>query len=81
MARMLISITVIMIEATRDYSYGIPLMIALTAAKWVGDLFNGPAAQLSHSVPGLHPTLQPRNQKTQALCKRDPERASAGFCA
>jgi H+/Cl- antiporter ClcA len=40
MARMTISITVIMIEATNDYSYGLPLMLALITARWVGNLFN-----------------------------------------
>ena len=40
MARMTISITVIMIEATDDYSYGLPLMLTLMTARWVGNSFN-----------------------------------------
>ena len=40
MARMTISITVIMIEATNDYSYGLPLMLTLMTARWVGNCFN-----------------------------------------
>lgn len=40
MARMTISITVIMIEATNDYSYGLPLMLTLMTARWVGNSFN-----------------------------------------
>lgn len=40
MARMTISITVIMIEATNDYSYGLPLMLTLMTARWVGNTFN-----------------------------------------
>lgn len=40
MARMTISITVIMIEATNDYSYGLPLMLTLMTTRWVGNMFN-----------------------------------------
>lgn len=38
--RMTISLTAILIEATQGISFGLPVIIVLIMAKWVGDFFN-----------------------------------------
>eukprot|EP00045_Choanoeca_perplexa_P012758 m.141394 g.141394 ORF g.141394 m.141394 type:complete len:102 (+) comp16125_c0_seq26:1871-2176(+) len=37
---MTISLTVIIIEATGNVSYGLPIIVVVLFAKWVGDYFN-----------------------------------------
>jgi chloride channel 7 len=40
MTRMTISLTVIVIEATGNVTFGLPIMLAVIFAKWIGDSFN-----------------------------------------
>ena len=38
--RMTISLTVILLECTGDITFGLPVIMVLIIAKWVGDFFN-----------------------------------------
>lgn len=37
---MTISLTAIIVEATKDINFGLPVMLVLMITKWVGDFFN-----------------------------------------
>lgn len=37
--RMTISLTAIIVETTKDITFGLPIMLVLMIAKWIGDLF------------------------------------------
>ena len=39
-SRMTVSLAVMLLESTGDYQFGLPLMAALMAARWTGNLFN-----------------------------------------
>ena len=53
--RMTISLTVILIECTGDITFGLPIVMVLIIAKWVGDFFN-PVSHLTPPPP-LNPLL------------------------
>lgn len=58
MARMTISLTVIMLEATGDVQYVLPLMVTLIAARWAGNAFNEGLYDIHIHLNGL-PILEP----------------------
>ncbi|XP_054762760.2 H(+)/Cl(-) exchange transporter 7-like [Lytechinus pictus] len=49
--RMTISLTVILMEATGNISYALPIMVVLMIAKWIGDIFN-------HGLYDIHIQVQ-----------------------
>ena len=49
---MTISLTVILIEAISNISFGLPIMIVLMVAKWIGDIFNEVQAQYLRNYIG-----------------------------
>uniref|UniRef100_A0A0K8T5F2 Chloride channel protein n=1 Tax=Lygus hesperus TaxID=30085 RepID=A0A0K8T5F2_LYGHE len=51
--RMTISLTIILIEATGNISFGLPLMITLMTAKWVGDYFTEAFYDLHIQLQGV----------------------------
>ncbi|XP_012271787.1 H(+)/Cl(-) exchange transporter 7 [Orussus abietinus] len=51
--RMTISLTAILIEATQGISFGLPLIIVLIMAKWVGDFFNEGIYEIHIQMAGI----------------------------
>lgn len=71
MARITISLAVILIEATGNTQWTLPLLLAVVAAKWVGDLFNRGIYDIHihlKRVPFLEAFPEP---EMQHMCVRD----------
>jgi len=51
--RMTISLTVILIETTNEITYGLPIMVTLLAAKFIGDLFNFGLYDIHNEMKGI----------------------------
>ena len=51
--RMTLALTVILIESTANTSFGLPLMMSLLIAKWMGDLFNHGMMEVSIEAKGI----------------------------
>ncbi|XP_050432472.1 H(+)/Cl(-) exchange transporter 7-like [Adelges cooleyi] len=51
--RMTISLTIILIEATGDITFGLPLMICLLTAKWIGDYFTESIYDIHIQLSGI----------------------------
>lgn len=92
MARMTISLTVILLEATGDMQYVLPLMLTLMAARFTGNVFNEGLydihIHLKH-IPFLEPdvpSVAERNEivagqvmSTEVKCLRPVERAGVVY--
>ncbi|CAB3397413.1 unnamed protein product [Caenorhabditis bovis] len=74
--RMTISLTAIIMEATKDITFGLPIMLVLMITKWVGDMFNEGLYD-SHidlaEVPilGWNPPKMSRNILADRVMRRD----------
>jgi len=51
--RMTLALTVILIESTANKSFGLPLMMSLLVAKWVGDMFNHGMMEIAIEAKGI----------------------------
>ena len=92
MARMTISLTVILLEATGDMQYVLPLMLTLMAARFTGNVFNDGLYDIHiklKNIPFLEPDVPPiaeRNEivagqvmSTEVKCLRPVERAGVVY--
>mmetsp|Transcript_26636 Transcript_26636/g.34715 ORF Transcript_26636/g.34715 Transcript_26636/m.34715 type:complete len:324 (+) Transcript_26636:3-974(+) len=92
MARMTISLTVILLEATGDMQYVLPLMLTLMAARFTGNVFNEGLYDIHihlKNIPFLEsdvPTIADRHEivagqvmSTEVKCLRPVERAGVVY--
>jgi len=92
MARMTISLTVILLEATGDMQYVLPLMLTLMAARFTGNVFNEGLYDihiklknipfLEPEVPSLverHEIVAGQVMSTEVKCLRPVERAGVVY--
>jgi chloride channel 7 len=92
MARMTISLTVILLEATGDMQYVLPLMLTLMAARFTGNVFNEGLYDIHihlKKIPFLEPdvpAIAERNEivagqamSTEVKCLRPVERAGVVY--
>lgn len=66
MARLNISITVILVEATGNLQFALPIAVALTAARWVGNLFNEGLYDMYINMRGW-PVLEEKTNNSMGL--------------
>lgn len=92
MARMTISLTVILLEATGDMQYVLPLMLTLMAARFTGNVFNEGLYDIHihlKNIPFLEPDVPPIAERseivagqvmsTEVKCLRPVERAGVVY--
>ncbi|EPB80489.1 hypothetical protein ANCCEY_00386 [Ancylostoma ceylanicum] len=76
LVRMTISLTAIIMEATKDITFGLPIMLVLMITKWVGDIFNEGLYDMHidiQEVPilGWHPPKVSRNILAEKVMRSD----------
>ncbi|KJH41913.1 chloride transporter, ClC family [Dictyocaulus viviparus] len=74
--RMTISLTAIIMEATKDITFGLPIMLVLMVTKWVGDIFNEGLYDIHidiQEIPilGWHPPKMSRNILAEKVMRSD----------
>ncbi|KAE9413812.1 hypothetical protein Angca_007086, partial [Angiostrongylus cantonensis] len=74
--RMTISLTAIIMEATKDITFGLPIMLVLMITKWVGDMFNEGLYDIHidiQEIPilGWHPPKMSRNILAEKVMRPD----------
>ena len=69
--RMTISLTVILLECTGDITFGLPVIMVLIIAKWVGDFFNT-VRNFMNELHIVHFSGKPEDQNfTKIFLSRD----------